>query len=52
MKKADERGFREYSLSGNQYRLLIQVGTPLAIFALFNGLFTVSRWDRASSQDR
>ena len=41
MKKADERGFREYSLSGNQYRLLIQVGTPLAIFALFNGLFTV-----------
>ena len=41
MNKADERKFREYSLSGNQYRLLLQVGTPLAIFALFNGLFTV-----------
>ena len=36
-----EKEFREYSLSGNLYRLIIQIGTPLAVFALFNSLFTI-----------
>ena len=39
--KMQEKEFREYSLSANQYRLLLQVGTPLAIFALFNNLFSI-----------
>ena len=41
MAKLQEKEFREYSLSGNQYKLIIQVGMPLAIFALFNSLFSM-----------
>ena len=36
-----ESEFREYSLSGNLFHLIIQVGTPLAIFAVFNCLFSI-----------
>ena len=36
-----EEEFRQYSLTGNLYRLILQVGTPLAIFAVFNGLFSI-----------
>ena len=36
-----EEEFRQYSLTGNIYRLILQVGTPLAIFAVFNGLFSI-----------
>ena len=41
MQKLSEKEFREYSLSGNLYRLIVQVGTPLAIFAVFNSLFSI-----------
>lgn len=41
MHKLSEKEFREYSLSGNLFRLIIQVGTPLAVFALFNCFFTI-----------
>ena len=41
MGRMTETEFREYSLSGNLYRLVIQVGTPLAVFALFNCLFSL-----------
>ncbi len=41
MKRMSEEEFREYSLSGNLYRLILQVGTPLAVFALFNCLFSL-----------
>ena len=41
MGRMTETEFREYSLSGNLYSLIIQVGTPLAVFALFNCLFSI-----------
>ena len=41
MGRMTETEFREYSLSGNLYSLIIQVGTPLAVFALFNFLFSI-----------
>lgn len=41
MGRMTETEFREYSLSGNLYGLIIQVGTPLAVFALFNCLFSI-----------
>lgn len=41
MRKLSEKEFREYSLSGNLYLLIIKVGMPLAIFALFNCLFSL-----------
>ena len=41
MKRLSEKEFREYSLSGNLYKLLVQVGTPLAVFAVFNSLFSI-----------
>ena len=41
MRRMTEQEFRAYSLSGNLYRLIIQVGTPLAVFALFNTLFSI-----------
>ena len=41
MRKMTEAEFREYSLSGNLYVLIIQVGTPLAVFALFGCLFRI-----------
>ena len=41
MRRMTETEFREYSLSGNLYGLIIQVGTPLAVFALFNCLFSI-----------
>ena len=36
-----EEEFREYSISGSLYRLIVHVGTPLAVFALFNCLFSL-----------
>ena len=41
MGRMTETEFREYSLSGNLYGLILQVGTPLAVFALFNCLFSI-----------
>ena len=41
MKKMTEEEFREYSISGSLYRLIVHVGTPLAVFALFNCLFSL-----------
>ena len=41
MRRMTEQEFRAYSLSGNLYKLIIQVGTPLAVFALFNTLFSI-----------
>lgn len=41
MKRMTESEFREYSLSSNLYLLIIQVGTPLAVFAVFNCLFSI-----------
>lgn len=41
MKRMTEAEFREYSLSGNLPRLILQVGLPLAVFALFNCLFVL-----------
>lgn len=41
MRRMTEQEFRAYSLSGNPYRLIIQVGTPLAVFALFTTLFSI-----------
>ena len=41
MRRMTEQEFRAYSLSGNLYHLIIQVGTPLAVFALFNTLFSI-----------
>ena len=41
MGRMTETEFREYSLSGNLYSLIIQIGTPLAVFALFNCLFSI-----------
>lgn len=41
MKRLSEKEFREYSLSGNLYKLIVQVGTPLAVFAVFNSLFSI-----------
>ena len=41
MKKLSEEEFRAYSLSGNLFSLIIRVGTPLAVFALFNCLFSL-----------
>ena len=41
MRKMTEAEFREYSLTGNLYKLIIQVGTPLAVFAMFNSFFSI-----------
>ena len=41
MRKLSETEFREYSLSGNYYRIILKVGTPLAIFAFFNCVFSI-----------
>ena len=41
MRRMTEQEFRAYSLSGNLYHLIIQVGTPLAVFALFTTLFSI-----------
>ena len=41
MQRLSEKEFREYSLSGNLYKLIVQVGTPLAVFAVFSGFFMV-----------
>ena len=41
MRKMSETEFREYSLSGNYYRIILKVGTPLAIFAFFNCVFSI-----------
>ena len=41
MKRLSEKEFREYSLSGNLYKLIVQVGTPFAVFAVFNSLFSI-----------
>ena len=41
MRRMTEQEFRAYSLSGNLYKLIIHVGTPLAVFALFNTLFSI-----------
>lgn len=41
MRRLTENEFREKSLSSNVYLLIIQVGTPLAVFALFASLFSL-----------
>ena len=41
MRRLTESEFREKSLSSNVYLLIIQVGTPLAVFALFASLFSL-----------
>ena len=41
MRKLSETEFREYSLSGNYYRIILKVGTPLVIFAFFNCVFSI-----------
>ncbi len=41
MRRLSEAEFREHSLSSNAYGLIIQVGIPLAIFALFASLFSL-----------
>ena len=41
MRKMTEKEFRAYSLTSNLYHLIVEVGTPLAIFALFNTLFSI-----------
>lgn len=41
MKRMTEAEFRTYSITGNLYKLIIQVGTPLAVYALFNCLFSI-----------
>ncbi len=41
MRRLSESEFREKSLSSNVYLLIIQVGTPLAVFALFASLFSL-----------
>ena len=41
MRRLSEKEFREYSLSANVYSLIIQVGIPLAVFALFASLFSL-----------
>ena len=41
MRKMTEKEFRVYSLTSNLYHLIVEVGTPLAIFALFNTLFSI-----------
>ena len=41
MRRMTEKEFREYSISGNLYLLILKVGTPLAVFALFNTLFSI-----------
>ena len=41
MARMTEAEFREYSTTGNLYKLILQVGTPLAIFALFSCLFSI-----------
>ena len=41
MRKMTEKEFRTYSLTSNLYHLIVEVGTPLAVFALFNTLFSI-----------
>ena len=41
MRKMTEKEFRAYSLTSNLYHLIVEVGTPLAVFALFNTLFSI-----------
>ena len=41
MKRLSEAQFREKSLSANPYLLIIQIGIPLAVFALFASLFSL-----------
>ena len=41
MRKMTEEQFRKYSTTGNLYMIIMRVGTPLAIFALFNSLFSL-----------
>ena len=41
MKRLSEAQFREKSLSVNPYLLIIQIGIPLAVFALFASLFSL-----------
>ena len=41
MRGLSETGFRERSLSASPYVLIIQVGMPLAVFALFAALFSL-----------
>ena len=41
MRRLTESEFREKSLSSNVYLLIIQVGMPLAVFALFASLFSL-----------
>ena len=41
MRKLSEAEFRERSLSANVYILIIQIGFPLAVFALFATLFSL-----------
>ena len=52
MRRMTEQEFRAYSLSGNLYRLIIQVGTPLAVFALFNLLLQESPSSKRSERWR
>lgn len=41
MKRLSEAQFREKPLSANPYLLIIQIGIPLAVFALFASLFSL-----------
>ena len=41
MRGLSETGFRERSLSASPYALIIQIGMPLAVFALFAALFSL-----------
>ena len=41
MKRLSEAQFREKSLSATPYLLIIQIGIPLAVFALFASLFSL-----------
>lgn len=36
-----EEEFRQFALTGNLFRLIFQVGTPLAVFAVFNSMFSI-----------
>lgn len=41
MAKRSEEAFRELSTSGNLFRVIMEVGLPLALFTLFNSAFNI-----------
>ena len=40
-RKLSEEEFMAYSTSGNLFCIIVRIGAPLAVFALFSQLFTI-----------